>query len=100
MYHFPIYLLFHISLSLFKLGRGERPARERPYKLAGPPRGDDAKNSLGCTELLGGFDPPPDSNQTPEDFSDVSLVFKPSILQAIMFENFTAFSEFKKVPAY
>lgn len=68
--------------------------------LVGLPRGDDAKNSHGCTELLGGFDPPLNLNQIPEDFSDASLVLKLSTLQAITFENFTAFSEFSKVQAY
>lgn len=84
MQHFPICLLFHVSLSLFKLGREERPGTEPPHMLGGPPR-DDAKNSHGCTELLGGFDPPLDLNQTPEDFSGVSSVLRLSTLQAIMF---------------
>ena len=68
--------------------------------LVGPPRGEDAKNSHGSTELLGGFDPPLDLNQTPEDFSDVSSVLQTSTLRGIMFENSTAFSEFKRAYAY
>lgn len=56
--------------------------------------GDDAKTSHGCTELLGGLDPPLDLNQTLVDFSDVSY------LQAILFENPTAFSGFLKKPSH
>lgn len=99
MHHFPIYPLFLISMSLFKLERGERPGREPPHTLVGSPR-DDAKNSRGCTEQLGGSDPPLHLNQTPEDFSDASSVLKPSTLQAIPFDNFTAFSEFEKVQTH
>lgn len=56
--------------------------------------GDDTKTSHGWTELLRGRDSPLDLNQTLEDLSDVSY------LQAILFENHTAFSGFKKAQAY
>lgn len=79
-------------LSLFKLGRGKSPGREPLDMLKRILWGDYAKTSHGWTELLGGLDRPLDLNQTLEDLSDVSY------LQAILFENPTVFSGFKKSP--